>query len=147
MRFKKFAKRNRVVLDTNIVVSGLLNPTGTPSRILHFLVTGLYELLLTEEIYLEYSETLERFPKIAKNVRRGLLLKIKSYAAFVRSMKKIHVIKSDPADNKFLECALAGKAKYIVSGDSHLLDIRKFRGILILTASEYLKILTSTLEG
>jgi len=50
------------------------------------------------------------------------------------------VIKEDPADNKFLECALAADAKYIVSGDRHLLSLKTFKSIRILPPTEFLKV-------
>lgn len=140
---KKSGERNRVVFDTNIVISGLLNPAGVPSRILQYLPLEIYELLVSEEILVEYRDTLNKFTKIRNRVRKGLLRKICDYATLVRPKEKIEVIKEDPTDNKFLECALAGKAPTIISGDKHLLHLRDFRGIEIVKAFDYLKILDS----
>ena len=65
-----------------------------------------------------------------------------SKAKFVIPSEAIAAIESDPSDNKFLEAALAGKAKHIVSGDNHLLELKTYRGISILTAREFLDKLT-----
>ena len=53
--------------------------------------------------------------------------------------KKLNIIKSDPADNKVLECTLGAKAQYIISGDNHLLRLKDFMGIKIVTAAEFLE--------
>jgi len=65
-----------------------------------------------------------------------------SKAEFVTSSETIAAIESDLSDNKFLEAALAGKTKHIVSGDNHLLELKTYRGISILTAREFLDKLT-----
>lgn len=54
---------------------------------------------------------------------------------------KISIIDRDPSDNIFLECAVASSANYIVSGDHHLLDLKKYKKIRIITAEEFLKIM------
>ena len=54
---------------------------------------------------------------------------------------RLNVIKNDPADNRVLECALAGNAKWIVSGDSDLLQLRKFRGIRICSPKDFMNVL------
>lgn len=63
---------------------------------------------------------------------------ILSHSQIVEPMKKIDVIKKDPSDNKFLECAIEGKTDYIISGNRHLLELKKFKEIKILRAKEFL---------
>ena len=55
--------------------------------------------------------------------------------------EEIAVIASDLSDNRYLQCALAGEAQYIVSGDGHLLDLKEYRGIRILTPAEFVMLL------
>lgn len=64
-------------------------------------------------------------------------------ADFVAPEEKILVVLADPSDNKFLEAAIAGKTDYIVSGDKHLLELKKFQSIPIITAREFLDVLES----
>jgi len=59
----------------------------------------------------------------------------------VRPKEKVSVVKKDPTDNKFLECALAANADYIMSGDKHLLELREFRNIKIIRTWEILKLI------
>lgn len=58
----------------------------------------------------------------------------------VKPTKRINEIKDDPSDNKFLEAAIAGNADYIVSGDKHVLKLKKFKDILIVTPAEFLEV-------
>jgi putative PIN family toxin of toxin-antitoxin system len=64
-----------------------------------------------------------------------LLLK----AEFVTPLETVNVIEADSSDNKFLEAALQGNAIYVVSGDSHLLELKTFRGISIITARKFIE--------
>jgi predicted nucleic acid-binding protein len=49
-------------------------------------------------------------------------------------------VQDDPDDNKFIECALECKANYIISGDTHLLNLKEYEGIKIIKSSEFLKV-------
>jgi predicted nucleic acid-binding protein len=61
----------------------------------------------------------------------------------IDTKETINVVTDDPSDNKFIEAAMAGKAKLIVSGDNHLLELKSFKDISIITAKEFLKRLES----
>jgi len=60
-------------------------------------------------------------------------------ALFVEPSEHFQVVKDDPADDKFLEAAIAGKAILIVSGDYHLLELKRFRDVPIITAREFIE--------
>ena len=64
--------------------------------------------------------------------------KILSMAELVTPEMDLEAVEDDPDDDKILECAVAGNADYIVSGDSHLLDIEEYRGVEILSPDEFL---------
>jgi uncharacterized protein len=59
-------------------------------------------------------------------------------AEFVSPSDTVSIIIADPTDNKFLEAALSGKADFIVSGDHHLLELKEFRNIPIITGQEFI---------
>ena len=61
-----------------------------------------------------------------------------SHSTLIEPVESIDIIKDDPGDNMVLECAVEGKADYIISGDSHLLSLDEYRGINILSAREFL---------
>jgi hypothetical protein len=136
----------KVVIDTNVFISRFLSPQGTPARIIELAEAGAFHVLVSETLVSEYERTLqyehvrkvhgltaEQLQKWASNLRR--------IALFVQPTTPIDVIFRDPDDNKFIECALAGGADYIVSGDKHLLDLREYAGIRILSPADFLRVL------
>jgi hypothetical protein len=137
----------RVVLDANIYVSALINAKGNPSRIILAWERGEFDVLISEAILDEIGRVL-RYPRIVKrhrqeenSIQRFLRL-LENEALLVEPDQALNVIKVDESDNRYLECALEGKAQYVVSGDNHLLDIGEYRGILILAPVVFVAILS-----
>ena len=130
----------RVVLDTNIFISAVLG--GKVGIIIDEWKAGKFTLVVTDEIAHEYLDVINRpkfkIPEIEIVSVTDYLLRT---AEFVTSEEKINVVVADVTDNKFLEAAVAGKVKYIVSGDKHLLEIESFRGISIIKANEFIDLL------
>jgi len=129
-------RKLRVVLDTSTVVSGVIG--GISTEVLDLLKEGVFEALVSEEIFREYTEVLNRpkfgFPRWVINDILGFL---RAEGIWVFPRRKFSVIKEDPDDNKFLEAALEGKADYILSGDKHLLNLEEFEGIPIIGSREF----------
>ena len=113
----------RTVLDTNIIISSALG--GALVLILERWDQGKFTVIVTSDILREYFEVLNR-PKF--KLKQETIDKITRYiyqfSEFVIPEERIQFIEADPADDKFLEAAIAGRADFIVSGDSHLLDSR-----------------------
>lgn len=132
---------NQVVLDTNVFISALFWK-GNPNEILRKCYAKELKLLTSEEILGEIARILTRERKF--ELTKGEITKhidiIKSNSELLMPKIRVNEITEDPADNKFLECAVAGKADYIVSGDRHLLNLKKYENIRILNSSEFLKI-------
>jgi len=134
----------RVVLDTNIIVSSLLSPSGAPAEVLDAWHELRYVLLLSPAILEELRSTLAR-PRIrskygvtAQDVE-AVCQALERYGLWVAGDTPVHAsVLPDPDDVKFLACAVEGKADCIVSGDRHLLDLGVFRGIPILNARQFL---------
>jgi putative PIN family toxin of toxin-antitoxin system len=129
----------RLVLDTNVVLSGLLFPGSAPSRAL--LKAQTNKVLGSDETLLELVEVMGR-ARFDRYVERGIRQQLA--AEYMNGCEKIAVLFSiracrDPRDDKFLEVAVHGRADLIVSGDRDLLALNPFRGIAILTAAEYLQ--------
>ena len=103
---------------------------------------GNIELVFSSEQFDELSRVLDypkfNFTEEQKRRFKNLVLEI---AIFVQSEEKIEVIKDDPDDNIILEGALAGEVDYIITGDTHLLNLKEFRGIKIITAKEFVGLL------
>lgn len=131
----------KVVLDTNVLVSSTLIERGKPFKILKKVETGEIELFLSPEIIQEFEDVLlrDKIPFAEENVKE-FIEKIISISTVVVSEKNFQVIDEDPEDDKILEIAFETGVDYIISGDSHLLDLKNFKGIKILSPDEFLEI-------
>ena len=133
----------KVVLDTNVYVSGLIKRGSKPDRVLRRVES--YHLFCCEEILREIERVL-RYPRIKgkyglseEEIERYLVY-IRSIATVVGCLPEVRVIDEDPADNIILACAESAGADYIVSGDRHLRKLREYKGIRILSPAEFLEI-------
>ncbi len=135
----------RVVLDTNVVVSGTFW-TGASFKVLEDINRDKIQIIVSLPILEEYDKILHSEEILEKTTeyqqaRIQTIHKILSKAIMVDPKEKIEIIKDDPDDNKFLEAAVEGEAEYIVSQDKkHLLIIKKFRNIKIISPEQFLKL-------
>ena len=116
---------NKIVLDTNCLVVSV-SPSSKYHIVWDNLEKGEYDLFVTDEIIYEYQEILEHFisPEVASEVV-WLLLNLKN-VHLVETYYKFNLIKQDPDDNKFVDCAIAVGATYIVSNDNHFNELNKY---------------------
>lgn len=127
----------RVVFDTNILVAALVFPGGRGEAALARIIEEVDELLISRVILDELLGVLARkFARDAEALARAALL-VEGTATTVKPPRRLHVLADEP-DNRILECALAGKADAIVTGDRAMLALREFRGIPILSLRDYL---------
>lgn len=127
----------RIVLDTNIFISALLG--GMLRVIVDKWKAGEFTLIITDAIAREYLDVINRSKfKFSKDEIIATTHYLLQTAEFITLQEEIAVIVTDPTDNKFLEAAVAGKVNFIVSGDSHLLELRVYRAIAIITAREFI---------
>jgi uncharacterized protein len=129
----------RVVLDTNAVISALLF-SGVSSKLVSLWQNGLITPLLSREVLDEYLRVLSYpiFELSEKEIKELVQEEILPSAEVVKPKRRLHVIQRDPADNKFLECAVAGKAGVIISGDKDLLSLGRYRKIRIQSPAQFL---------
>jgi uncharacterized protein len=130
----------RVVLDTNIFVSMALG--GLVGKINDEWRAGKFILVVSEDIVSEYLDVLQR-PKLHLKSRTiaAIVNRVYRKAEFVTPEEKIFVVLADTTDNKFIEAAIKGKTDYIVSGDKHLLKLKEYKSIPIITAREFIIVL------
>jgi uncharacterized protein len=129
----------KVVVDTNVFISSFLNPNGTPREIINLWKTGRINLCICSEILTEYVDVLLRFGLEGEAELRELLDLIKQRAniSFVIIENDLDLIRDDPADNKFIECAVRAGASHIISGDKHLLKFKQYEDIVITTPADF----------
>lgn len=128
-----------VVLDTNVLVSGILF-TGPPHQILLAWSEGRFELVLSADIHDEYRRVARELQRQYPAVDIGAVLDVVLLNATAFEPAPLEApVCVDPDDDKFLACALASGATTIVSGDKHLLKVTDYRGIEVLRPRAFLE--------
>ena len=128
----------RIVLDTNVIVSALVFG-GLPREILELAQVGQCELFYSEAIQTEVQRVLfEKFGWSEAKLEQVLPV-LWNLGELVSPQHKIKVVVDDPDDDQILECALAARADVVVSGHWHLLRIKKYRSIPIVSPREFLE--------
>ena len=129
----------KVVIDTNVVVSALLFG-GTPGRLIVLWQMGAIRPMVSIEIIDEYLRVLTypKFKLSEEEINFLLYQQILPYFDVIDVQPGPGIIKKDPEDDKFIRCALAGKVKFIISGDHHLLATKSYRKINILSPADFL---------
>lgn len=128
----------RVVLDTNVTISAFFW-NGSPRAIYELINKDKLEMLLSSEMEKEFIRVLSysKFGLTAKEIL-PFVRYLRLNSELITTTSNVSAITSDPTDNIFLECALDGKADYIISGDRHLLDLKTYRDIQILKPKDFL---------
>jgi len=125
----------RVVCDTNVLISGIVFG-GSPYEILYEASERKIVVVISAPILNEVQKVLRN----KFNFSGEELAYLSRLGIFVEPQIKVDKIKNDPTDNKILECALEGRADYIITGDKkHLLPLKKFKNIPILSPQDFLK--------
>jgi putative PIN family toxin of toxin-antitoxin system len=130
----------RVVLDTNVFISSFFG--GNPKAVIDLWKTGRLTLCLSQDILDEYIEVLRRLGLDGAPELDELLtfFATGSHILFTIGTPEVRVV-ADPDDDRFIACALALTAEYIVTGDKALLDVRHYQGINVVTPREFLDII------
>ena len=137
----------RVVVDTNVIVSGVIVPHGAPRRILEAWHAGQVTMVTSETIIAEVARVLH-YPRIRERYNLTeddiavVIDSLRTDAEMVAGLYEVHR-STDPADDMFLACALEGRAEYIISGDVHLLEIGHYHGVLIVTPRQFAVVLAA----
>ena len=130
---------DRVVIDANVFISGVLSTTSAPARCVEAAVTG-GQLLATDATLKELFErllSLKFDPYVTRARREELLSRLAPLVEIVAVVQQVRACR-DPHDDKFLEAAVNGRAEVIVAGDKDLLELHPFRGVVIVRPADYL---------
>ena len=136
----------KVVIDTNVFVSSFFG--GNPRRIVDLWKTGTMLLCLSKPIIDEYVDVLKRLGLNQDDELAELLSLLASgyNVLFTAKTSELHIVEDDPDDDKFISCAVALQAKYIISGDKALVSIKNYMGIKIVTPAEFLRIIRTSAD-
>ena len=134
----------RVVVDTNLFVSSLLNRQGAPARVIDAWRNRNYLLVVSKAIITEIGRVISspgiqsKYSILDQDIE-ALLVLLNQEALVVAGQADVAgAVPDDPQDEIFLACALDGKADLIISGDKHLLNLQEYQNIPILTAGQFL---------
>ena len=129
----------RVVIDTNILISGLMSVNSLPQQVFDY-ATSQAILLISDEVQSEIENVISR-PKLQKYItlerRTKFLSELSQQVERVTINQQIRACR-DPKDDKFLDLAVCGEANYIITGDTDLLDLHPFQNISIIKAANFL---------
>lgn len=128
-------------MDTNFLISATQWNNSVANKLLVKLIKKNYELFSTEDIINEFCEVLIRDFKYSSDDLEEILSIVFGFLHIIEHNIEIEEIKEDPDDNKILECAVCSFSDYILTYDKHLLDLREFLGIKIVTPEEALSLL------
>ena len=129
----------KVALDTNVLVSATLFG-GNPKKILDLAGEGKIKILISEKILEEFREVLQEKFDFSLSMAELAASGIREISSLITPTQRLTVIKEKEADNRVLECAVEGRAQYIVSGDTkHLQPLKEYQEIKILRPAQFLK--------
>ncbi|MDY6846581.1 MAG: putative toxin-antitoxin system toxin component, PIN family [Chloroflexota bacterium] len=135
-----------VVLDTNVIISALLSAGGSPAQIIDLWEAGVFDVAISTPLLDELKRALDypqvkKYQKMTPDELNMLLGRWSTISIYVEPEEALEVVADDPDDNRVLECAIAAKASYIISGDKHLLDLGEYRGIEVLPPAGFIVLL------
>lgn len=128
----------KVVLDTNVLVSAVIFG-GKPDQILNLAREGKIQLFISPAILAEFGGILLSKFHFSPEMAAGAVVEIGFLSTMIKPKQRLKVIQQDEPDNRVLECALAAKANYIISGDRHLLALHTFRGMQVVDPAGFLQ--------
>ncbi len=135
-----------VVLDTNVIVSSLLSSKSAPAEIIRRWEAEEFEIVTSLPLLRELRraltyEQVTRYLKQSQEQTDAFIKRLGVVATLAEPTETIDAVSDDPGDNQVVECAVAGGASFIVTGDTHLLNLGNYQGIAILRPRDFLSVL------
>jgi putative PIN family toxin of toxin-antitoxin system len=139
----------RIVLDTNVLISAFLSRMGAPFQIMQLTRTSDMVLVMSRAVFQELERVIH-YPYLrahadySDNQVERFLRGIEQASFWIPVNQTLAVVEADESDNRFIELAVSGKAQYIITGDKrHLLPLRRYQGIEIVSPTEFLALYRS----
>jgi len=137
----------KAVIDTNVIVSGLISANSPPGQILRAWRRNAFELVTSSSLLSELERVLPR-AKIASRLRwssgrlASFMEELRQNTKVVNPLHELEAVAADADDNRVLEAAIEGKVDFIVSGDCHVIDLGEYEGIQIVTPARFIALLS-----
>lgn len=132
--------RLKITADTNILVSAFAFPSGIIREIISLCIFNKITLYLSEDILAEFSYVMTEKFDYSRDELDKVIIFLRKISVITAPVSCKGAVKEDPTDDKIIECAAAADCDYIVSGDKHLLNLKNYKNIKIIKASELLKL-------
>lgn len=129
----------RVTVDTNFLISATQWDYSVAHKLLKKFILSDVQIFTTQDILDETVEVLERDFEYSKDEFKNIIEKILLFAKLIEPKQKVDVIKDDPDDNKVIACAIESSSQYIITYDKHLLKLKEYKEIKIITPEEFNK--------
>ncbi len=129
----------KIVIDTNIYISAIFWG-GKPRSVVDLGRNGQISIFTSSQIEKEINKKLKIKFGLSDEEVAQILFDFSTFTLPIKASRKITVIDDDPDDDKFIECAVASRAGFIVSGDKHLLNLKEYKGIKIMKAADFLSL-------
>jgi len=133
----------KVVLDTNLLISAFIAPNGELAQVVKLLQSEGFHLLLSADVFTEIERVL-RYPRLRTLYHYtdaqidAFVDGIRCIAVWVEETESLAAVQTTETENRFIALAVAGSARYIVTGDKrHLLTIRRYQSIEIVSPTEF----------
>jgi putative PIN family toxin of toxin-antitoxin system len=130
----------KVVIDTNVFISAFYLPESRPANVVLLARRKTILNLISPQILKEVERIIKKKLLWDNSKTQSAVRRIKNFSEEVRPQERLAIIADDP-DNRILECAVAGQADFIISGDHHLIDLENYQGIKIINPARFLELI------
>lgn len=129
----------RTVIDTNVLIAGLINDTGAPAKIINYWEERAFDLLISESILTEYKNLLLTLNKVP-TIKAREILQIIAQLAIKIDIRENYAVCKDVSDNKFMDCAVNGEADYLITKNLKHFP-KDFKGVKVITVGDFLDVI------
>ncbi|TLD41754.1 MAG: hypothetical protein JETT_1979 [Candidatus Jettenia ecosi] len=132
-------EKTKVVIDTNVIVSAF-GWGGKPADVIRLITSGKILNFTSSEMFTELKKVVG-YPRLAfsETSQAEIMEIIFNASSIVDIHESVNIIDDDAEDNKILECAISAGAEFVISGDKHLLTLKSFEGIKIVTPEDFIE--------
>ena len=130
----------KVVIDTNVFIAAFYLPESRPAGVVLLARRQTILNVISPPILKEVERIIKKKLLWDNAKTQSAVRRIRNFSEEVQPQERLAIIADDP-DNRILECAVAGQADFIISGDHHLLDLKNYQGIKIVTPARFLELI------